>query len=358
MLVGLGPKLTINKQSTHERIARFKAAFPLAESDNQLNLDSKHRAVIDKFFQDGGIEGINFFNIRNWAGQSDLGAPSSLKFLFSKGNTTPRNAFTYLAAKSFRFKDDKALRDSLNDDLWIIKKSGAYELLLKNPVSETKGTTNWVSDNKTSFNMRWLRYIYIANQILTKNLVESNSNWVDIGSFYGGLQSILFREKPDSRMFLVDFHHQLLRSYLYLSEMFPNANHILDFKSSSDVLPGSFVYIPVQNFSELNHLNIKLVTNFFSFGEMPRSVFEQYRDSEILKNAQNIYCVNRFVSSPFFERTYDTDLNVFDYKFESHDRDYFDVFPMHHYQSIRRSIFGKTRFRNTSSSYFEMINSR
>jgi len=350
--------LTTDKPSLHERIAKFRAAFPLAESDGQLNLDSKHRAIIDKFFQEGGIENIDFFNIRNWAGQSDLGAPSSLKFLFSKGNTNFRNAFTYLAGKSFRFKDDEALKASLNDDMWIVKNTGAYELLLKNPVSETKGTTSWVSDNKTSFNMRWLRYVYIANQILTQNLVQSNSVWVDIGSFYGGVQSIVFREKPDSKVVLVDFHHQLLRSYLYLSEMFPDANHILDFKSNSEIQSGSFVYVPVQNFGELNQLNIKLVSNFFSFGEMPRSVFEDYRDSQIIKNSENIYCVNRFVSSPFFERTYDTDLNIFDYEFKSHNRKYFDVFPMHHYQSIRRSIFGKTRFRNTSSSYFEMISSR
>ena len=156
-------------------------------------------------------------------------------------------------------------------------------------------------------------------------------------------------------MILVDFNHRLLRSYLYLSEMFPNANHILDFKSNSKIPSGSFVYVPVQNFGELNHLDIKLISNFFSFGEMPRSVFEQYRDSQVFKNSENIYCVNRFVSSPYFERTYDTDLNVFDYDFKSHKCNYFDVFPMHHYQSIRRSIFGKTRFRNTSSSYFEMI---
>ena len=347
--------MTTDNLSIQERIAKFRASFPLAESDGELNLDSKHRAIIDKFFQEGGIESIDFFNIRNWAGQGDLGAPSSLKFLFSKGNTNFRNAFTYLAAKSFRVRDDKALRASLNDDIWVIKNSGAYELLLKNPVSETKGSTNWISDNKTSFNMRWLRYIYIANHILTKNLVQSNSVWVDIGSFYGGLQSIVFKEKPDSKVILVDFHHQLLRSYLYLSEMFPKANHILDFKSNSKIPSGSFVYVPVQNFGELSHLNIKLVSNFFSFGEMPRSVFEQYRDSQVIKNSENIYCVNRFVSSPFFERTYDTDLNIFDYHFESHKRNYFDVFPMHHYQSIRRSIFGKTRFRNTSSSYFEMI---
>jgi putative sugar O-methyltransferase len=350
--------LTTSEANLLERVAKFRAAFPLADLDRQLNLDSKHRAIIEKFQQEGGIGNISLFNIRNWAGQNDLGAPSNLKFLFSKGNTNFRNILSYLVSKSFRFKDDQELRASLNDDIWIIKNSGAYELLLKNPVSDTKGTTSWISDHKTTFNMRWLRYIYIANQILSKKLVESDSVWVDIGSFYGGLQSIVFREKPDSKMVLVDFHHQLLRSYLYLSEMFPNANHILDFKSNSVVPKGSFVYVPVQNFDELTNLNVKLTSNFFSFGEMPRSVFEEYRGSDVIKNSENIYCVNRFVSSPYFERTYDTDLNIFDYEFAAHERNYFDVFPMHHFQSIRRSIFGKRRFRNTSSSYFEMILSR
>ena len=34
---------------------------------------------------------------------------------------------------------------------------------------------------------------------------------------------------------------------------------------------------------------------------------EYYRDSDYL------YLINRFVSSPFFEKTYDSDLNILDY---------------------------------------------
>lgn len=347
--------MTIKNKSVQERVAKFKAAFPLAETDGTLNLDSKHRAVVDKFLQEGGVDSIDFLNLRNWSGQGDLGAPLSLKFLFSKGNTNLRNAALYLASKSFKFNEDKALKLSLNDDLWIIKDSGAYQLLLDNPVSKTKGSTSWISDRHTTYNMRWLRYIYLANQIIRRNLLDSGAVWIDIGSFYGGVQSIVFKEVPDSRMVLVDFHHQLLRSYLYLSEMYPNANHILDFKNGSEVPAGSFVYVPVQNFEQLNKLEVKLVSNFFSFGEMPRSVFEEYMESEVVKNAKNIYCVNRFVSSPYFEKTYDTDLNVLDYEFKFHERSYFDVFPMHHYHLIPRLIFGKKRYRNTSSSYFELI---
>ena len=32
-----------------------------------------------------------------------------------------------------------------------------------------------------------------------------------------------------------------------------------------------------------------------------------------MANAKIIYLVNRFVSSPFFEQTYQNDLNIFDY---------------------------------------------
>ena len=75
----------------------------------------------------------------------------------------------------------------------------------------------------------------------------------------------------------------------------------------------------------------------------------------MFKKAQISYIVNRFVSSPFFEKTYDSDLNILDYKDEFRNIKYFDVFPIHHYNLIYRKLYGRKYFRNISSSYFEMV---
>lgn len=338
-----------------EKISLFASKFPSAEDDLNLNLDAKHKLVVQDFLRQGGLSGINLKNLRNWKGQNDLGAPATLKYLLRRENFSLRELINLVLSKTVRYSSTRALRDSMDDDLYILKQSGAYEILVRNPVSESKGSTRWVSDRKTTYNMRWLRYAYLANRILSLNLINRDSIWVDIGSFYGGLQSIVHRENKNSRKILVDFHHQLLRSYLFLSSTYPEANHILGYEPGQEIPEGSFVYVPVQQFTNLQNLKVDLVSNFFSFGEMPREIFEEYRDSQLIRNASYVYNVNRFVSSPFFEKTYDTDLNVFDYIVGNHIKIYFDIFPMHHYQAIRRNLFGKTRLRNTSSSYFEMI---
>ena len=118
------------------------------------------------------------------------------------------------------------------------------------------------------------------------------------------------------------------------------------------------MYVKVSEFDKLSNLNADLVSNFFSFGEMKRNVFFKYYESNLLNKCKNIYLINRFVSSPFFEQTYDTDLNIFDYDKNAYEQKYFDIFPMHHYFNFKRSIFGRNTKRPASSPYFEIILSK
>jgi putative sugar O-methyltransferase len=341
--------------SQSDAIEEFLSSFPNFEDDFLLKLDAKHQGILLKLQQEGSLKSINKQNLRNWSGQSDVGAPITFRYLFSAGNFNFKELWAYLGSKSYWFKENYDLKVNLEDDLSIIKLVGGYHLLLKNPVDRAPGHTRWISDGNAKYNLRWLRYIYLAHQIQEFDLVQANGTWVDIGSFYGGLQSIVFKNQRESRCVLVDFHHQLLRSFIFLKEQFPNANHILSYKSGQEIPAGSFVYVPVQNFNELSSLEPDLVSNFFSFGEMTRESFEGYRNSALMKNSKYIYDVNRFISAPFFEPTYDNDINIFDYTSDSHKRIYLDVFPIHHYHTLRRKILNKVRSRNTSSSYFELI---
>ena len=81
-------------------------------------------------------------------------------------------------------------------------------------------------------------------------------------------------------------------------------------------------------------------------------------DSRLFKESENIYLVNRVVSSPFFEKTYDTDVSILDYIKSFRKIKYFDLFPMHHYLLLKRKLFGRVGFRNVSSPYFEIITTK
>lgn len=337
----------------------FLNAFPDFESDVNLDLDSKHRSIIKKISNpSNGIGAISLKNLRNWSGQSDLGAPITLNYLFNRKFDDAKDVVRYFHSKTLGINGQRYLQKSLNDDLVILKQIGAYDLLCQNPVDLTPGKTLWASDGVARYNMRWLRYIYLAHTILSKNMLPENGTWMDIGSFYGGLQSIVKKYNPNAKFIMVDFYHQLFRSYVYLQNLFPNSNHLLGLNPNQNIPGDSFVYIPVQEYSNLSDLKIDLSSNFFSFGEMPRSNFESYINSSAIQNSQVIYTVNRVVSSPFFEPTYDTDLTVLDYSFKGFKVQSFDIFPIHHFLRIKRQLLGAKSYRNVSSSYFELLATR
>jgi putative sugar O-methyltransferase len=327
------------------------------------NIDKKHQSIVGEAYN--SIEtSFSIDKIRNWSGQSDhtphFKVTKLLRFLV--GDYSPKlKLFTkILTFFRLKFTNQKFTLSGLLDDISIIEILGGGDLLLNNPQDKSPGSDSKNKINGYSVSHRWLRYIYILNQIINKKLICNNMIWVDIGSFYGGLQGLVRRYFPKSKIVMVDFHHQLLRSYLYLNELHPNSIHILpnDLKkyNSFDDLPDNcFVYIPVNEFNHIKNFRCHLFTNFYSFGEMKREYFLNYFNSNLLKSADKIYMVNRFVSSPFFEKTYDSDLNYNDYIIKNRVPIYFDIFPMGHYFIIPRNLFGRDYFRNISSSYFEII---
>ena len=338
-----------------ERLKEFRNAFPNSDDFSVENIDNKHVRILNRLKNEGGIDSINLGNLRNWSMQSDMGTsrmfyiklPLSLKALEKLLNLLLGNLYLNFRSKS--------MKKSINDDINFLKLKNSYDVLLENPVSKTPGITQWFTDGRTTYNLRWIRYVYLMGRIKEESLLNNDATWVDIGSFYGGLQSISYRYFPNVKYVMVDFHHQLFRSYLYLTEMYPDSKHIFGGKNVLDSKGAAFCYVPVEEFHEINQINCDLLSNFFSFGEMKREYFNTYLNSKTLLDAKIIYNVNRFVSSPFFEPTYDSDLTLLDYKFENHKISYLDVFPIHHFQTIKRELLGIKRHRNTSSSYFEMI---
>ncbi len=63
---------------------------------------------------------------------------------------------------------------------------------------------------------------------------------------------------------------------------------------------------------------------------MKKQVFDNYIYSDVIKNSDFVYFANRFISSPFFEKTYDDSINIFDYKLSDFFLENYDPHPSIH----------------------------
>ena len=346
-----------------EKIKYFIESSPDFWKDLSIKkLDLKHKNVL-KNFKDKFTAELFKENLRKWSMQDDGPIPFQLSLYNIKEMGIINFLIFYFRFILSKFKKYD-LHTSFYDDIDHLKKIGAYKLLARNPVHKTpyvKGV--YFIEKKISSNYRWSKYIYYTWQIEKKKLLKNGSTWIDIGPFYGGLQGIVAKDYKNLKIILVDFHHQLCRSYIYLSKIFPESKHIMpaeinDINKLEIIGSNYFIYVPIQNITQLNKLKPTLVTNFFSFGEMTKHTFESYLNSQFIKKAEFVYTVNRFISSPCFEMTYNNDLSILDYKIKNFKNIYFDAFPINHYQTPYRKIHNRYAPRPTSSSYFELIMKR
>ncbi len=328
---------------------------------NLENLDSKHIRIINN--SKNNLKSLNQLNFRNWSDQNDMGLKYPMTYLSKVFLESKTNRFLFYFFKIIKKRLNHFFEySSMLDDIEIIKSLGGDYLLNENPQNKTPGAINFPLVNNYSVSFRWLRYIYILNQIINKKLINNSSIWVDIGSYYGGLQGLVKKYFPGSKLIMVDFNHQLTRSYIYLKQLYPDAKHVFPNEISSiksiESLPnGSILYVEINDFEKLNNFKVNLTTNFFSLGEMKKITFEKYINSSVIRNSDYIYFVNRFCSSPLFEKTYDDSINIFNYKLNQ-GLFYFDIFPISHFQITLRNILKRTYFRNVSSPYFEMISKK
>jgi len=352
--------MSINKLAQN-----FISHAPEFYSDLELNdLDDKHTGIVKDAYDlldDGDAYKEN--NFRNWSGQSDVAVPMQMSAFNTNTYGFSYTFLKFFYRKVFHRDTERHLLDSFMDDISIIKSIGGESILKENPVHTTPGATAAYFIEGTSVNLRWLRYIYMCQQIINHNLLPDTGVWVDVGSYYGGYQSVVRKYFPNTTIVMVDFHHQLCRSYIFLSKIYPEAEHVLpdqvsNYESLESMPKGSFVYVPVSDYHKIANQKADLVTNVFSLGEMRREFHSVYMSSILFKESKKVYLINRWISSPFFEKTYDSDTSIIDYMSNQQKIDYFDMFPMAHYNLVKRELYGRVAPRNISSSYFEIMTSK
>jgi putative sugar O-methyltransferase len=303
-------------------------------------------------------------HIRTWSRQDDMGVPIQLRRLGNFDMFFLQNLFRFirqlLPKQWLKIYFQKS---ALLDDLEIILNKEFDEILKSNPINNTPFVRDIYSYKQFKFNSRYLRYVYITGQIIKYGLLEKDKSQihVDIGNFYGGLQALLKRFFPQTTFISVELPHQLYRSYLFHEEMFPSVDKFVGlqefrkFVSNNDRQP-SFVYLLPQNFDDIGSLEkIDLLTNFLSFGEMSDENFQSYFKSATMEKTKKFYFVNRFISSPSIDPTFDSKIHLPNYLLKGRQVRLLDIFPIHHYMITYRRLLGKNGFRNASSPQFELI---
>ncbi len=190
-------------------------------------------------------------------------------------------------------------RVMLMECIAAIENSGDIDLLKKYPCHPAGNPRifNW---NGIPVTHRWIKHIHhlgMINRILGSSLGEDFSV-LDIGSSYGVFTYMMKREYPESRHVLVDLPNQLLFAHYFLRSCFPDARIAgartvaeLGTITRETVDAYDFVLLPTDNFEQLGG-GIDLVTSFSCLGELKRSLFDRYLQSEAFRMARYFYTSN------------------------------------------------------------------
>ena len=328
-------------------------------SEENLNIDTKHKKIVNNFYKEIKSD-KNFYlkNFREWNFQDDYAVPAQFNIDQIKHNGFFYTSINYFVRKIYETVKPEII-NGFYDDIDFLKKYSDLNLLKINPAHLSPGCKKFYFISKgISTNVRWSRYAYIASQIKKYNLLSNSDSWIDVGSYYGGLQSFVKKIYPEINMIMVDFQHQLCRSFIFLKQLYPNADHILpddiDLDINLENSKNKIIYLPINVYSSFKK-KFKLFTNFFSLGEMNKKDFDYYINNENHNLADHKYIVNRVVSGPYFDKTYNTDTNILEYPFDKNNTKYYDVFPIQHYQLQKTIINDRKAFRPRSSEHFEVI---
>jgi len=209
---------------------------------------------------------------------------------------------------------------------------------------------------KNGFTNRYIRHIYQL-ATLEQNLPGPLSGGhVDIGSSYGLCSSLIKRRYPDTKHVLIDKTSVLIAAYFYLRCLFPDARiHLVKENDATESLrsivnENDFTLYPADFFEPTIPFEPELVTNFYSFGEMPRYWLERYCDSELMKRAKFFYTVNRYDSRP----SYTSDITFLDYPFDLFEPLSVRTCPVTNYHFEAKMMFFTRKVRY-SSEFFEFI---
>ncbi len=366
------PQASIRDRVTEmARMHRDRASLP------DMPLDAKWADLVlqepRKLFNADGS--VNFDNLANFRRlrifvsdlypNTDFATPdaSSLKALAA---SPVKGAYEFVKERIGGV--NRSWRSHILHDLSLLEKDGALDMLRRYPIDKTPGNPFVMRARGCAFNLRWLRHVYF-NTLVNKHIgaeIDDRKSFInlDIGCSYSVFSYMFKSEHPNATCVLVDFPDQLILSYWFLGNLFPDAKFatLADFADRETIDRAfleqfDFVLLPVPQYGMLQADSLDMVSNFFSLGEMRREWFEGYMTSDPFRTARYFLTSNRFESSPRMEPTYDTDLTILDYPLGDFERLHFGVYPLHQcYFKSKGYVFTETR--SISSHNFDFLGRR
>jgi len=241
------------------------------------------------------------------------------------------------------------------------KKSSDQKYLTNIKMSVVGNPGYYVTNKGIKFNERYLRHLRNIENI-EKYIINNNSNEVknvlDIGGGYSQFLEMMKRRFDKLKFANVDFYEQLILAYYYLLENFPESkicpmSKILSCEYIDETLINKFdfILIPIECYHKIKPNVFDLITNFSSFGEMPRNVFLEYLNSPQFKSAKFVYTVNRLDSFP----TYNNNISLIDYLEGNLNISYLSVSPIWKHYFVSKMPFLKPTKKPYNSRNFELI---
>jgi hypothetical protein len=188
------------------------------EDHKIINLDYKHRKIL-KTFNKKYKDNLELFSkqIINWEGQTDQGHPyqinlKSIKYYGFTKNILDGLKYIYQIISKKNYD-----RNSFIDDIEIIKLKKGVNFFNKIDISSRPDKPPiYFSKENFETNNRWNRYVYLASRIINSKLLNSKSkNWLDIGSYFGGLQSILKKDLKNPQIILSEDDRKNIESAVF-----------------------------------------------------------------------------------------------------------------------------------------------
>ena len=208
-----------------------------------------------------------------------------------------------------------------------------------------------------NFNERFLRHLRTTSLVQKHINLRERDCVVDIGGGYGQFTMQLRRLFPKIQNVIIDYPEQLLLARYYISSINPELkmNDIRSIYSGfcdqkDELADFDVLLIPAESYQIIDELDVRLVCNFSSFGEMPREQFFQYLSNPAIKEADYFFSVNRIDSFP----TYENKLCIFDYFSEQSDILHLGVSPVWDFYFTSLTPFFVKR-HSFPSRNFEMI---
>ena len=174
-------------------------------SEKNLELDNKHEKIVKSFYKEYNDNNEFFIkNFRNWKLQDDYLVPAQFNKYQIQINGFFKSFLNYIIRKTYETIKPEIV-NGFFDDIAFLKKYANLQILKQNPAHLSPGCSNFYFIEKDiSTNVRWNRYAYIASQIEKYKLLSDGQTWIDIGSYYGGLQSFVKKRYPKINIVMIE----------------------------------------------------------------------------------------------------------------------------------------------------------